>query len=282
MRREARNLSLAAVLFGSVVSGAAHGAADIVYPVADGTLVDGGAWGAYDGLADAWNWSFGPTGFAGAVTLVTEAPASKLQHRMVFEYDLRNITRTTPIAATLTFAVRGVRVSPFPDVALHVYSYPADLIESPTDFSAGPAVLRGTVTVGANQSPRSMDLDVSELVASVLASGNKRVAFRFQIDPGTPYATNQAFIDAADSQPATKPFLTIYSAVPGDADDDGDADVRDFAMLTDCLAGPATSPAPFRSGLTPDDCLRVFDHDADDDVDMADLSALLAVFMRNE
>jgi hypothetical protein len=252
--------------------------AQIVYPVADGTLVDGGSWGNYDGVADAWNWTFGPAGFAGAITLATETPTSAVQHRMVFEYDLRSIDRTTPIEATLTFAVRGVRVVPFPDVVLHVYSYPADLIESPSDFSAGPAVLRGVFTVAANQDPKTETLDVTGLVTSALQSGNKRVAFRFQIDPNTPHPANQVFLNVLDTQPTSKPFLTIRSAVPGDADDDGDADLNDFAVLTDCLAGPAALPTPSRSGVSREECLRVFDRDADEDVDVADLSALLGAF----
>ena len=50
-------------------------AADIVYPTADGTLADGGVFGSHDGLADRWNWAFGPAGFSGDVTLTTETPA---------------------------------------------------------------------------------------------------------------------------------------------------------------------------------------------------------------
>ena len=282
MRHGTRILKLFAALAVSALGASTARATEIVYPAADGTLVDGGLWGNYDGFADAWNWKFGPAGFAGAITLATETPTSAVEHRMVFEYDLRSIDLATPIQATLSFAVRGVRVVPFPDVVLHVYSYTADLIESPSDFSAGPAVLRGAITVAANQPPKTTTLDVTELVASALHSGNKRVAFRFQIDPHTPHPANQVFLDVSDTQPASKPFLTIHSAVPGDADDDGDADLNDFAVFTDCLAGPATLPTPSRSGLSREECLRVFDHDVDEDVDAADLSTLLGAFRPGE
>jgi hypothetical protein len=253
-------------------------AADIVYPTAGGTLADGGGLGDYDGVVDGWNWVFGPAGFAGAVTLATETPASAVEHRIVCEYDLRQMSVARPFKATLTFTARGVNVVPCPDATLHVYSYPADLYESPGDFSSGPATLQGVITVMANQAPRAETLDVTELVASALLAGDKAVAFRFQIDPNTPHVTNQVFIDALDEDPVTKPLLIIRSAVPGDADDDGDVDLDDFAIFTDCLAGPHVSPQPTRVGVDARDCLWYFDRDADEDVDLADFSSLLGSF----
>lgn len=255
-------------------------AAEIVYPTADGTLADGGVFGRYDGLADRWNWAFGPAGFSGAVTLTTETPASTVEHRMVCEFDLRGVSFTTPFNATLTFTTRGVTVFPFPDVTLQVYSYPADLIESPGDFSTEPAALEGVFTVTPMQTPRIETLDVTDVVASAFATGAKRVAFRFQIDPDTPHAANQVFIDALDAEPGTKPFLTIRSAVPGDADDDGDVDLDDFAILMDCLAGPEATPEPATPGMAATGCLWAFDRDDDQDVDMGDLASLLGSFSR--
>lgn len=252
-------------------------AAEIVYPAAGGTLADGGVFGVYDGLADICNWAFGSKGFAGAVTLTTETPASALEHRIVCEYDLRGVGLTTPVVSTLTFTTRGVSISPFPDVTLNVYSYPADLIESPGDFSAQPAALQGIFTVSALQTSRTETLDVSELVTRAL-NGDRIVAFRFQIDPATPHAANQVFIDALDSEPVTKPFLTIGSATRGDADGDGDADLHDFAILADCLAGPDTPPSPVIPNITAKDCLWAFDRDTDADVDLDDLSGLLGSF----
>jgi hypothetical protein len=255
-------------------------AAETIYPVADGTLADGGSLGDYDHVVDGWNWVFGPAGFSGAVTLTTETPVSAVEHRIVCEYDLRGVALTTQIEAELTFTTRGARVLPFPDVNLHVYSYPADLLESPGDFSAGPATLQGVVTVTAMQPTRVETLDVTDLVTSALLSGAKRVAVRFQIDPNTPHVTNQVFIDAVDTEPSTKPFLTIRSAVPGDVDDDGDADQDDFAVLVDCLAGPGVPPAPTTPTAMGMDCLAAFDRDDDADVDLRDVHSLLGFFSR--
>lgn len=253
-------------------------AAETILPVADGTLADGRPFGPYDGVVDSCNWEFALVGFAGAVTLTTETPTSHTEHRMVFEYDLHGPALSTPLTATLAFTIRGASVVPFPDVDLHVYAYPADLIESPSDFSAGPATLLAVVTVGPSQAPRFETIDVTKLVTASLQSGVRQVAFRFQIDPNTPHATNQVFIDTLDTEPATKPYLSIRSAVPGDADDDGDADLDDFALLTHCLAGPDSPPAPTVDDITPEDCMLVFDRDTDRDVDLDDLSSLLSAF----
>jgi hypothetical protein len=270
---------VAALLVAGVLTWSTARAAQIVYPIADGTLADGGVFGRHDGIADSWNWAFGPDGFAGAVTLTTETPANAVEHRMVCEYDLRGVTVSTPLVATLTLAPRGVSVFPFPDVTLHVYSYTADLLESPSDFSVRPAVLQGAFSVTPMQEPKIETLDVTALVESALTAGTKRLAFRFQIDPNTPHPANQVFIDARDSAPATKPYLTIHSAVPGDIDDDGDADLADFAILTGCLAGPEKTPAPTTPGVAATDCQRTFDRDADGDVDLDDLSDLLGLFV---
>ena len=253
-------------------------AAEVVYPVADGTLADGGVFGTRDGVADSWNWAFGPAGFAGAVTLTTETPTSTVEHRMVFEYDLRQITLARPIRATLAFTIRGVNVFPFPDVILHVYAYPADLLETSADYFTGPAELLGSVTVSPGQPPRRELLDVSALVTSALYGGAKMVALRFQIAPDTPHAANQVFIDALDAEPATKPLLILGSATPGDADGDQDVDLQDFAIFVDCQAGPNASPVPSKPGVDRTDCLWAFDQDSDNDVDLEDFAHLVDRF----
>ncbi len=274
-RRPANLLMRAACVLACLLAVLPARGADVIYPSAGGTLADGGSAGQYDGIVDSWNWEFGPTGFAGAVTLTTETPDSAVEHRIVCEYDLRDVSLTSQLEATLTFTTRGARAVPFPDVQLHVYSYPADLIETPGDFSAGPMTLQKVVTVTAMQTPRIEKIDVTALVTTALASGARKLAFRFQIDPETPHVTNQVFIDALDAEPATKPYLTIRSTFPGDADNDGDADLADFAVLTDCLGGPGTPPVPTRSGMAISDCLRVFDRDTDTDVDLSDLASFL-------
>ena len=109
-------------------------------------------------------------------------------------------------------------------------------------------------------------------------SGSRTVAFRFQIDPHSPNASNQVFIDSLDAEPMTKPLLTIRSALTGDVDDDGNVDLDDFSILVDCLAGPGNQSGPTMPGVGADDCLWAFDRDSDADVDLQDLSSFLGSF----
>ncbi|UCE60660.1 MAG: hypothetical protein JSU63_02700 [Phycisphaerales bacterium] len=273
----ARVVAYLAALGVLLMTSAQTRAAEIVYPVADGTLLDGGVVGSYDGVVDGWSWEFDSAGNSGVVTLATETPASAVENRTVYEYDLRGVNVPTPVKAALTFTARGPSVVPFPDVTLHVYSYPADLLESPDDFSAGPAVLEGAFNVTAMQAPKTEMLDVTERVNAAL-SGNRTIGFRFQIDPQSPNASNQVFIDSLDAEPMTKPVLTIRSGLAGDADDDGNVDLDDFSILVDCLAGPGNASVPTTPGVGADDCVWAFDHDVDADVDLQDLSGFFGSF----
>ena len=72
--------------------------------------------------------------------------------------------------------------------------------------------------------------------------------------------------------------VTLVLAGLGDFDADGDVDLDDYLVFEDCLAGPATAPAPVQPGVTADDCLAVFDFDTDDDVDLADFRELQAAW----
>jgi len=248
-------------------------AAETLYPSKDGTLVDGSEYGPFDGVADAADWYFSDSGYEGAITLNTEAGGLSFEHRLVFEYDLRRVTAAPPVTAMLTFTVRGAPVYPFPDVNVHVHAYPADLLETLGDFHAGPATLQGSVTITPYQPPTRYSLDVSTIVSASLLSGSDRVAFRFQVDPGTPHHANQAFIDALDSDPSTKPFLTINKmSVFGDLDDDGDVDLDDFAIFADCVSGP---DVPVQPGC------EAADLDSDGDVDLADFALFQRAFASN-
>jgi hypothetical protein len=148
-----------------------------------------------------------------------------------------------------------------------VYAYPADLQETADDFSAGPAVLQGIVTLSAYQDPTVFAIDVSAVVSEALSSGVDAVAFRMQIDPDTTSDINQAFIDAVDSDPSTKPSLTIGEAppLPGDLDGDGDVDLYDLAELMGTYGSCTGEP----------DYIPLADIDGSGCVDLPDLAALL-------
>ncbi|MCP4590387.1 MAG: hypothetical protein GY842_06570 [bacterium] len=254
-----------AVLGGWLITSAPSWGAVTIRPVKDGTLVDGGGFGTYDGVADAADWYFNESSYEGAVTRGSN-PA--IEHRVVWEYNLSTVTLTPPVSATLTFTMEGASVWPLPDTDVHVYAYPADLVEDFADFSSGPTVLQGIVTIVPFQDPTEYSLNVDTPVNDALTSGLDQVAFRFMVDPDATEPDYQAFIIALESSPTTKPYLTIDEpADPGDLDDDGDVDLDDHAVFVDCLAGPAiTTP--------PGDCTALeFDRadlDRDSDVDLKD------------
>ncbi|MHC4065121.1 MAG: pre-peptidase C-terminal domain-containing protein [Planctomycetota bacterium] len=73
--------------------------------------------------------------------------------------------------------------------------------------------------------------------------------------------------------PMAAPFGAIGGQpffVYGDADDDGDVDLLDYALFTDCLTGPGGGPVL--------STCRVFDAEPDDDVDLDDFAALQTAF----
>ncbi len=224
---------LAAV--GGALAGPPGADSETVYPTVDGTLADGGSHGEFDGVPDEWDWTFDGSGYEGVITLTTETPESSLEQRVVWEYNLGSITRKPPVSAKLRFTLRGVSVLPFPDVEVHIYSYPADLTGTPEDYSAGPAVFQGSVIVRPLEDSTTHTLDVSRAVNEARLSANNKVAFRFQVNPATQHTANQAFMDALDSDPTTKPHLTITEAARGDADGDGDVDLRDVAAFQTCF-----------------------------------------------
>jgi len=248
---------------GVALMAGASGAAQSFYPVKDGTLADGGVYGAFDGLADDADWFFNQSSYEGSISRSTGSPGMGLEHRVIWEYNLATLSLTPPVAATLHFTLRGATIFPSPDAVVHVYAYPADLQESLGDFSATPATLQGTVTVTPFQAPTSFAVNVSSAVGAALTSGARKVAFRFQIDPGTTHNANQAYIDALDSDATTKPRLVVEQAEiqPGDIDGDGDVDADDFVGFPPCMSGP-NQPATGECGI--------YDFDQDSDVDLTD------------
>ena len=148
-----------------------------------------------------------------------------------------------------------------------MFAYPADLLQTPEDFRAGPAVLIGTLSIAPYQTATTYTLSVSGVVNRALQQGADKIGFRFQIDPDAPPGANQAFLHNLDDDvPLSKPQLIISPAVPGDADRDGNVGLNDFALFTSCMTGPAGSATP---------ACAVFDLDLDADVDLVDLEAFL-------
>ncbi len=245
-------------------------AADVLKPAADGTILDGGIFGQFDGLPDDWDWSFNDSGYEGSITRTTTRPESSLEHRLVFEYDLRGLGLEPPIIASLTFEVRGATVFPLPDSPVAVFAYPADLVESKNDYNAVATALEGVVRVKPLQPTTRYSMNVSRTVEDAIRAGKQMVAFRIQIDPATPSDRNQAFMDALDSEPETKPQLSVEIALPGDDDRDGDVDLDDYAGFFECLSGPRVDDLP--------SACHVHDFDGDEDVDAEDFAAFQGAF----
>ncbi|HUU83464.1 MAG TPA: hypothetical protein VM243_08175 [Phycisphaerae bacterium] len=247
------------------------GAAQTIYPSKDGTLADGGVFGTFDGAADDADWYFNQSSYEGAITLSVSTSGAGQENRVVGEYDLTSVTFTPPVSATLSVTLRGAPIWPIKNIVVHVYSYPADLQETFDDFASGPTAFQGSATVAHYQTPTQYSFDVGTVVTDALISGDDKVAFRFQIDPDTPENANQVFIDALESDPLTKPYLTIDEgvAIPGDADADGDVDLSDYATFLGCMSGP---------DLPADPGCETLDLDPDTDVDLLDFRLFQAHF----
>jgi len=209
-----------------------------VAPSADGTLVDGGDYGTFNGIADSADWSFNQSSFEGAITVSHEG-SSHIEHRLIFEFNLNSVTRQPPVVAGLRFKLRGAARFPAETAIVQVFAYPSDLAETLADFSAGPAQLLDEFNIAAFQPETVFEIDVSDHVNVALAETGKRVAFRFQL--AAPNLSAQAFMDAVETDPATKPNIVIYDSLAGDLDHDNDIDLDDYAVLADCMAGPESS-----------------------------------------
>jgi hypothetical protein len=227
-------------------------------PTADGTIIDGGARGPFDGVPDFADWSFNQSSSEGAITL-----SASVEQRIVWEFNL-TVAPSPPITAYFSFAIRGAARFPAHPAQVLVYAYPADLIENLADFSAEPSILVAEKLVVPFSPLTTYVVDVSSVVNERLSAGAPRIGFRFRIDDEC--ESGQAFFDALDSEPATKPFLTLQNRVPGDFDADGDVDSVDLDKLDDCMSGP---------GLPVFAACRVCDGDLDLDVDLEDAEVFL-------
>jgi len=239
-------------------------AAQTFAPSADGTIADGGIYGPLDGVPDNWDYYFNDSAYEGSITLTRGVSPTALEHRVFWEFNFSSVSSTLPVTAKLTFKLRGAPRYPAEPAVVNVYAYSADLLESPQDFSSGPTTLLASKTIAPFQAPTSYTIGVSEAVSRALAADTKRIGFRFQFDPATAENTSQAFADALDSDPLTKPSLTVDTTIPGDFNGNSEVDEGDVAAFTACLTGPRVAPSA---------TCRIFDFDLDADVDLQDFNA---------
>ncbi|MDO8631983.1 MAG: hypothetical protein Q7R41_15970 [Phycisphaerales bacterium] len=266
---------LGAAALGSTLRLSARGAEQTFVPSADATLVDGGGFGPFDGTADTMDKTFDQSSYEGSITLV-RTPPPDAEYRVIWEYNLSTVASPPPVTATLTFNLRGAALFPAEPAEVEVYAYPADLLESLSDFSAGPATLVSTKSIGPYQPATTYVANVSDAVNDAIASGVKKAGFRFQISSGRVVGSSQAFMvcpsngsttcDIADSDPSTKPFLTVRDRVPSDYDNDRDVDLVDYSHLSGCVLGPGVAAGV---GCT------FFDADYDGNVDLLDIQTFL-------
>ncbi len=273
--RRRRNWSYRYVLFYSVLAAGAWSPAEgqqvVVHPIKDGTLVDGDGFGPFDGVADAADWFFNGSSYDGSIALIGETAAGGVEYRVVWEFDLEGVAPPAPVDAVLEFTLRGAPIFPFPVVSVHVYAYAADLQETADDFSEVATAFEGRVFVRPSEG-RFCRINVSDAVNHAILSGDNAVAFRFQIDPTTINLLNQAFIDATEADPNTKPRLLISPArdpIPGDYNLDGVLDLFDFEQFDAC-----TSVTPL--SLSP--ACTMLDINGDANVDILDFATFQRLF----
>ena len=88
---------------------------------------------------------------------------------------------------------------------------------------------------------------------------------------GDPQSLNDAgtLVASLEFTDGTNGVYLISPPIFGDADQDGDLDFVDWALMPDCWTGPDEAAAP--------DC-AIFDLDADGDIDLVDQQMLQALF----
>lgn len=236
-------------------------------PRADGTIVDGNGAGAFDGIPDGADWFFNQSSYEGAITL-SPGGENGVEHRLVFEYDLSSVTAGHPVPARLRFQIRGAARFPADDAEVHVFSYSADGREDLADFDRSPVVLEGVITVAPFAPPTVYSIEVSQSVSEALLNGENAIGFRLQMMSETTDSADQAFIDANEDDPSTKPQLILGLRVPGDFDGDDALTPADFAELGNCMSGPGKL-----AGLGCD----AFDVDRDRDVDARDVRSIISI-----
>jgi len=158
------------------------------------------------------------------------------------------------------------------------------------DFHYGPGNAPVTPSVGVSDGDGlRYTLGTYNSAASLTNANSVRFAKPDQLSPGlaidvggelagTPLNAGQylPIVRVTDSlnrsDEAAIPLLV--RSIPGDFDLDGDVDAHDLIAFTDCLAGPQADPPAVASPPSTEDCVAVFDFNADSRVDLHDYAAL--------
>ena len=144
------------------------------------------------------------------------------------------------------------------------WTTPAYIRRANLDGSAAEIVVGGTIVLEA----LSIDLDVGsdKLYWTRSVSGNIHIN-RHNLDG----SDDTVLLTTSGRTSGMRLLLR-----PGDADRDGDVDINDYVVFTDCLSGPNVTPTPEQTTL--EQCWCVFDFDSDLDVDSSDYAAFSKAF----
>lgn len=120
------------------------------------------------------------------------------------------------------------------------------------------------------------------LMPQIIANGYESVDYGDTQDPDNPASVFRNYLDRSMSEMLRAGIDTTndYDAVNlhvwgGDADRDGDLDLRDVAALQRCFSGPGEDP--FHTPPPPE-CLNPLDFDDDGDIDLADVTGFQGYF----
>ena len=130
------------------------------------------------------------------------------------------------------------------------------------DDASGSGIATYAVYVSVDGGPLGLWLTTPE--TSAVLNGQTGRSYSF-------YTVATDNVGNTEDVPAEPDATTVVRLRgPGDLDGDGDIDLDDAAVFTDCMAGPDASPKPASEGVGQDHCLVAFDFDEDSDVDLED------------
>ena len=209
----------------------------------------------YDGLWDAWPYTTYESKF-----LTRQAVRSPVTMSVGAEgvggntYQVTIRTCVEPDAGSNELRIYAVAVEDY---------YPASPTYSRNTFRVA------TATSDVTLAPGECDVETREItvVPEVAESNLKLIAWAQEPNSSWPADVYQAAMEVW-------PFEVLPAV--GDYDNDGDADLDDYAEFPDCMSGPDP-------GVLPDQvCRSAFDSDADDDVDLKDFAVFTESFVGGE